>query len=50
MTKAVQRTNGALALAEYTLEGGQVLNVETVKNYLVRGNGDITDQETLILN
>lgn len=48
MTKAVQRTNGALALAECTLEGGQVLNVETVKNYLVRGNGDITDQETLM--
>ena len=39
MTKAVQKTNGALALAECTLEGGQVLNVETVKNYLVRGNG-----------
>lgn len=48
MTKAVQKTNGALALAECTLEGGQVLNVETVKNYLVRGNGDITDQETLM--
>ena len=48
MNKAAQRTNGALALAECTLEGGQVLNVETVKNYLVRGNGDITDQETLM--
>lgn len=48
MTKAVQTTNGALALAECTLEGGQVLNVETVKNYLVRGNGNITDQETLM--
>ena len=48
MTKAVQTTNGALALAECTLEGGQVLNSETVKNYLVRGNGNITDQETLM--
>ncbi|MEW3513802.1 MAG: phage recombination protein Bet [Intestinibacter bartlettii] len=33
MTKAVQKTN-ALDLASFTLEGGQVLNAETVKNYI----------------
>lgn len=48
MTKAVATVNGALALAEYTLEGGQVLNYETVKNYLVRGSGNVTDQEVLM--
>ena len=46
MTKAVQPSN-ALALASFTLEGGQVLNAETVRNYLVRGNGKVTDQEVL---
>ena len=40
--------NNALQLATYTLEGGQVLNAETVKNYLVSGNGNITDQETMM--
>ena len=48
MANAVATTNGALTLAEYTLDGGQVLNATTVKNYLVRGNGNITDQETLM--
>lgn len=48
MTKAVQVNDNALALAEYKLDGGQVLNNNTVKNYLVRGNGNITDQETLM--
>ena len=48
MTKAVQANDNALALAEYKLDGGQVLNNNTVKNYLVRGNGNITDQETLM--
>ena len=42
MTKAVQVNGNALALAEYKLDGGQVLNNNTVKNYLVRGNGNIT--------
>ena len=41
-------SNNALQLATYTLEGGQVLNAETVKNYLVSGNGNITDQETMM--
>ena len=36
--------SNALQLATYTLEGGQVLNAETVKNYLVSGKGNITDQ------
>ena len=40
--------SNALQLATYTLEGGQVLNAETVKNYLVSGNGNITDQETMM--
>lgn len=48
MANAVAAVNGALALAEYTLEGGQVLNYETVKNYLVRGNGNVADQEVLM--
>lgn len=46
MANAVATTN-ALQLAEFTLEGGQVLNAETVRNYLVRGNGAVTDQEVL---
>lgn len=47
MTKAVQVNDNALALASFTLEGGQVLNADTVRNYLVRGNGNVTDQEVL---
>lgn len=38
----------ALIEASYKLEGGQVLTAETVKNYLVSGNGKVTDQETLM--
>lgn len=38
----------ALALAEFTTETGQVLTAETVKNYLVSGNGNVTDQEVLM--
>lgn len=41
-------SNNALSLAEYKLDGGQVLTADTVKNYLVSGNGAITDQETLM--
>ena len=43
MTKAVATTN-ALALAEFTLEGGQVLNAVTVKNYICP---EATQQEIL---
>ncbi|MBS6025861.1 MAG: phage recombination protein Bet [Paeniclostridium sordellii] len=38
----------ALALAEFKLEDGQVLTADTVKNYLVSGNGAVTDQEVLM--
>ena len=41
-------SNNALSLAEFKLEGGQVLTADTVKKYLVSGNGDITEQETLM--
>lgn len=37
-----------LALAEFTTETGQVLTADTVKNYLVSGNGNVTDQEVLM--
>ena len=40
--------NNVMQLAEYKMEGGQVLTADTVKNYLVSGNGAITDQETLM--
>ena len=39
--------NNAMQLIEYTIpETGQVVTFDIVKNYLVRGNGNITDQET----
>lgn len=38
----------ALTLAEFTTETGQVLTADTVKNYLVSGNGNVTDQEVLM--
>ena len=38
----------ALALAEFTTGTGQVLTADTVKNYLVSGNGAVTDQEVLM--
>ena len=37
-------SNNALQLAEFTLEGGQVLTADTVKNYLTSGNGAVTEQ------
>lgn len=46
MANAVAISN-ALALAEFTLETGQVINASTVRDYLVRGNGNVTDQEVL---
>ena len=40
-------SNNAMQLIEYTIpETGQVVTFDIVKNYLVRGNGNITDQET----
>lgn len=44
----MSKNNNALALAEFTLEGGQVLTADTVKNYLTSGNGAVTEQETLM--
>lgn len=38
----------ALSLAEFKTETGQVLTADTVKNYLVSGNGNVTDQEILM--
>lgn len=38
----------ALELSTYQLDGGQVLSSETVKKYLVSGNGDVTDQEVMM--
>ena len=38
----------ALALAEFTTGTGQVLTADTVKNYLVSGNGAVTDSEVLM--
>ncbi len=40
--------NKALELATCTLESGQILDYMTVKNYLVSGNGNVTDQEVLM--
>lgn len=45
----IQAVNkSALTLAEFTTETGQVLTADTVKNYLVSGNGAVTDQEVLM--
>lgn len=41
-------SNNALQLATYTLEGGQVLTADTVRNYLTSGNGKVSDQEVLM--
>ncbi|MBS5595690.1 phage recombination protein Bet [Peptostreptococcus sp.] len=41
-------TSTALMNASYTLDSGQKLNYETVKNYLVSGDGNATDQEILL--
>lgn len=40
--------NNALQLAEFKLDGGQVLTADTVRNYLVNGGGDVSDQEVLM--
>lgn len=41
-------SQSALSLAEFKTETGQVLTAETVKHYLVSGNGNVTDQEILM--
>ncbi|MEG0023709.1 MAG: phage recombination protein Bet [Cetobacterium sp.] len=38
----------ALALAEYKIDGGQVLTADTVRNYLTSGNSKATDQDVLM--
>ena len=48
MSKVMQAQTSALSLAEFKTETGQVLTADTVKNYLVSGNGAVTDQETLM--
>lgn len=45
----IQKTqSSALALAEYKIDGGQVLTAETVRNYLTSGNSKATDQDVLM--
>lgn len=41
-------SNNALSLAEYKLDGGQVLTADTVRKYLTSGNGKVSDQEVLM--
>ena len=48
MSKVMQAQTNALSLAEFKTETGQVLTAETVKNYLVSGNGSVNDQEILM--
>lgn len=38
----------ALSLAEYKIDGGQVLTADTVRNYLTSGNSKATDQDVLM--
>ena len=45
----IQKTqSSALALAEYKIDGGQVLTADTVRNYLTSGNTKATDQDVLM--
>ena len=48
MSKVMQTQSSALSLAEFKTETGQVLTADTVKNYLVSGNGSVNDQEILM--
>lgn len=48
MSKVMQAQTSALSLAEYKLEGGQVLTADTVRNYLTSGNGKVSDQEVIM--
>ncbi|MBP3930901.1 MAG: phage recombination protein Bet [Peptostreptococcaceae bacterium] len=38
----------SLATLEYTMQDGQVLTADTVRNYLVSGNGAVSDQEVVM--
>ena len=38
----------SLQTLEYTMADGQVLTADTVRNYLVSGNGNVTDQEVVM--
>ena len=38
----------SLATLEYTMADGQILTADTVRNYLVSGNGNVTDQEVVM--
>ena len=38
----------SLATLEYTMADGQVSTADTVRNYLVSGNGNVTDQEVVM--
>ena len=40
--------NNALQLAEFKLDGGQVLTADTVRNYLTSGDGKVSDQEVIM--
>lgn len=41
-------SNNALQLAEFKLDGGQVLTADTVRNYLTSGDGKVSDQEVIM--
>ena len=41
--KLAKAQTSALSLAEFSTDTGQVLSAETVKNYLVSGNGAVTE-------
>lgn len=49
MNNTVANTKtSALALAEFKIDGGQVLTADTVRNYLTSGNGKVSDQEVIM--
>lgn len=48
MNSTAVAKQSALALAEYKMDGGQVLTADTVRNYLTSGNSKATDQDVLM--
>jgi phage recombination protein Bet len=48
MNNKQKTQSSVLALAEYKIDGGQVLTADTVRNYITSGNGSVTDQEVLM--
>lgn len=48
MNNKQKTQSSALELAEYKIDGGQVLTADTVRNYITSGNGSVTDQEVLM--